>query len=142
MTQTTPSTAARCAGHPDILAVVTCARCGGFLCGECMELMEEAPYCKACLDLLTLQRPPSRMLASVRKLGVLLWPCGFVFPPLSLVLGVACLVLSAKELRRFQQGDLSWTGLALARSGRRVGWFNLGSTACALLLWAYLAVIA
>lgn len=40
---------ARCASHAQATAVATCVRCGGFLCGECLEVQGAASYCAPCV---------------------------------------------------------------------------------------------
>ncbi|MCE9668998.1 hypothetical protein LY474_14390 [Myxococcus stipitatus] len=143
MTQTTPSTAARCSSHPDILAVATCARCGGFSCGECLDLLEEQPHCGACVAVLTREEAPSRGVGVARKLGVLgmmLIPCSIVIPVLPLVLGGTSLVLAKQELGRIQRGERSRAGLELAREAQAMAWLNLGVLAASLVLWAVLVV--
>ncbi|RKH17740.1 hypothetical protein D7Y13_39585 [Corallococcus praedator] len=41
---------ARCGQHPTVSAVALCARCGGFLCGACTEVLEETAYCEPCAE--------------------------------------------------------------------------------------------
>lgn len=50
----TPETTARCATHPDSDRAETCARCGDFLCAECVSGGTREPYgvvCDACVEI-------------------------------------------------------------------------------------------
>ncbi|MCP3098306.1 hypothetical protein LZ198_05365 [Myxococcus sp. K15C18031901] len=137
--------AARCSGHPDVVAVATCARCGGFLCGDCVELLEEAPYCGACVAVLTRDEPPSWGIAVARKLGMLgmmAIPCSLLVPVVPLVLGGTCLLLARRELRRIREGERSRAGLDLAKEALSMGWLNLGVLACSVILWGVFVGLA
>ncbi|RKH65402.1 hypothetical protein D7W81_16955 [Corallococcus aberystwythensis] len=41
-------------------AVAVCARCGGFLCGACTEVLEETAYCAPCAERRSRDMRPSR----------------------------------------------------------------------------------
>ncbi|MFZ5445247.1 MAG: hypothetical protein ACOZQL_34975, partial [Myxococcota bacterium] len=44
---------ATCGKHAGVAAVEICARCGTFLCGECVDYFrEDTPVCEACLPLM------------------------------------------------------------------------------------------
>jgi hypothetical protein len=47
---TSSPTGARCGQHPDVAAVALCARCGGYLCGACTEVLEATAYCAPCAE--------------------------------------------------------------------------------------------
>ena len=125
----------RCASHQGAPAVALCARCGSFLCGDCVELREEAAYCAACVDFLRHQGPPSRGVQACIVLGVFGLLCFPVLLLAPLVNGLAagfCLWVSGVELRRIQRGERPARGRTQARVARFLGWFNLGL----MLLWA------
>jgi hypothetical protein len=66
------ATGALCAAHPELTAVDLCARCGSFLCGECVDFADEQTYCAACLALVTDRASrPARLSVVVSTLGVL-----------------------------------------------------------------------
>ena len=84
--------ARRCATHPEILAVDTCARCGAFVCGDCLELIREDPYCPSCYG-----RGDVTGRASTRaRVALALSIAGLLCGPFS----VAGLILAARERRR------------------------------------------
>ncbi|NOK23692.1 hypothetical protein [Corallococcus carmarthensis] len=66
---------ARCGQHPDVAAVAVCARCGGFLCGECTEVLEETAYCAPCAVRRRRDTRPSRPV----RLALLANVGGFLF---------------------------------------------------------------
>ncbi|MBN9680953.1 MULTISPECIES: hypothetical protein [unclassified Corallococcus] len=53
-------TGARCGQHPDAAAVALCARCGGYLCGACTEVVEATAYCAPCAERHLRHTRPSR----------------------------------------------------------------------------------
>ncbi|WP_375756048.1 hypothetical protein [Corallococcus exercitus] len=66
---------ARCGQHPDVAAVALCARCGGFLCGACTEVLEETAYCAPCAERRRRDTRPSlavRLALGANVLGFLL----------------------------------------------------------------------
>ncbi|CAM3713808.1 hypothetical protein G4177_01675 [Corallococcus sp. ZKHCc1 1396] len=62
---------ARCGQHPDVTAVTLCARCGGFLCGACTEVLEEAAYCEPCGERRWRDTRPSRAVQATLAANVL-----------------------------------------------------------------------
>lgn len=109
------ATSARCAQHSETPAVVACARCGTFLCGECVELRRDESYCRDCarrLDapasakaklacaLTTLSFPGMFLLGFVAPLRL----PGFALGILALVLGIA---LALTERAKLARGELS-----------------------------------
>ncbi|NNB94872.1 hypothetical protein HJC10_11900 [Corallococcus exiguus] len=72
-------TGARCGQHPDAAAVALCARCGGYLCGACTEVLKETAYCAPCAERRFQDMRPSRavrlaLLANVLGLLLLVAP--------------------------------------------------------------------
>ncbi|MGE6757123.1 hypothetical protein ACQKGO_03835 [Corallococcus interemptor] len=57
---TSSPTGARCGQHPEAAAVALCARCGGYLCGACTEVLEETAYCEPCAERHLRNTRPSR----------------------------------------------------------------------------------
>ncbi len=147
------STSPRCPSHRQA-AVATCARCGTFLCGDCVELLGEAAWCADCVALLQRGGPSSRAVWVALGLGltgVLSSPLFFLlwwsatrflgFMPWMVWLLVAApwlnvlvLVLGPwwplRELRRIQRGEASHRGRALA-------WWALGLVLANLALALY-----
>ncbi|MBJ6760306.1 hypothetical protein JGU66_05995 [Myxococcaceae bacterium JPH2] len=130
-------TGARCAEHPERGAVVTCARCGRFLCGDCLEVQSEDALCGACGVWLRQHGAPSRAVTAwmvVNFLGLALL-LGLLFPLLAFVGGAGGLVCAKQEVRRVP--DTPWNSRAFNRVRvlRGVARVNLGLT----LVW--LAVV-
>jgi len=110
----------RCGQHPDVAAVATCARCGGFLCGECTEVVGEAPYCAPCVAILKRDAKPSRVMGWALVLnvaGLACLPCALAPPLPTLVAGVLGVALGGWALRRPDGGGKArtraWVVLAL-----------------------------
>lgn len=110
----------RCGQHPDVAAVATCARCGGFLCGECTEVVGESPYCAPCVGFLKREQKPSRVVTGALALnvaGLACLPCSVALPLPTLVAGVCGVVLGTWALRRPDGGGKArtraWVTLAL-----------------------------
>ncbi|RKH42365.1 hypothetical protein [Corallococcus llansteffanensis] len=62
---------ARCGQHPEVVAVALCARCGGFLCGACTEVLEETAYCEPCAGRRWRETRPSRAVQVMLGANVL-----------------------------------------------------------------------
>ncbi|MHA7627591.1 hypothetical protein [Corallococcus sp. M7] len=130
---TASPTGARCGQHPDVAAVALCARCGGYLCGACTEVLEETAYCEPCAERRIQDTRPSRAV----RLALLANVAGFLFlgAPVArlswtlhgrlggvlevllelactLVAAVAGTVISTRKLRR--RGELGDRGFAIA----------------------------
>jgi len=137
----TPSGAV-CATHPDLTAVATCARCGGFLCGDCVELAGETPYCAACVVVLRREARPSRVVQvalALNVVGLACLPCSLALPLPTLVAGLAGVVLGTRELRRIARGEGAERGRSQARVTTVLGWVNLGLAAAglAVVFWGH-----
>ncbi|WP_223641527.1 hypothetical protein [Corallococcus sp. EGB] len=75
--------AAHCGRHPDVVAVALCARCGGYVCGACTEVVWEMAYCAPCAERHQRDTRPSpavRLALGANLLGLL---CAPVVPLLS-----------------------------------------------------------
>ncbi|MBZ4330844.1 hypothetical protein NR800_30315 [Corallococcus interemptor] len=72
---TASPTGARCGQHPDAAAVALCARCGGYLCGACTEVLEETAYCAPCAERRFQDTRPSRAVRLALGANV----AGFLF---------------------------------------------------------------
>jgi hypothetical protein len=120
---------ARCAKHPEALAVAPCSRCGTFLCGACTELVREEAFCADCVEWLRRNGSPSRGVQGLIALGVvgiLGFPvCLFLAPVVNLVAAVACLLGATRELRRIRRGEGPLRGLRQAKVARVLGAVNL-----------------
>ncbi|MBN8229730.1 hypothetical protein JYK02_19650 [Corallococcus macrosporus] len=145
---------AHCGQHPDVAAVALCARCGGFLCGACTEVLEETAYCAPCAERRKQQTRPSRavrLALGANVLGFLLlcvpfqgassgfqrWSREWGFLPalvLTLAAAVAGTVIATRKLRRREEvGDRG-----LARGLRVLSALNLVG---ALLYCALIVVV-
>ncbi|QSQ11486.1 hypothetical protein [Myxococcus landrumensis] len=162
---------ARCASHAQATAVATCARCGGFLCGECLEVEDAAPYCEPCVAWRRKNDRVSGLSWAVMVLGglaalmvVLLVPTvgyflfggdtgwnrevGFqVIVLLTLLLGLVSapsLVLGFWEGRRIHQKKSPRGGQRLMRLGMWLGGSGLVVFLCEALfaVWTAWAVMS
>ncbi len=146
---------AACAKHPDSAAVEVCARCGGFLCAECVEyLQDEVPACDACAHLARHARPPAALKASpfLGLLGLSGLAAGYTLPArlalgvwlVAIPIGVAGLALSiqhGRRLSRAENGRLPGFGWAIA--GRVVGLIHAAASALFIVgvLWVLRAYL-
>ena len=116
---------ARCAVHAAVAAVDVCQRCGRFLCGDCVELVDEDAYCADCAPRVNV--PASKLskvglcIAAAGWLGFGLVLLGVRLPVFGLVLllfpapaALAALILGMLEWRRIK------AGLSAARGKRWV----------------------
>ncbi|WP_426748358.1 B-box zinc finger protein [Myxococcus faecalis] len=125
---------ARCGLHPEEPAVATCARCGTFLCAECVELVPEGSVCEPCRARLRMDGPASRVAWGALGLGVaglLLLPCSLGIPLPPLVAGAGALVLGLRETGRIRRAESPVRGKWPAR----VGWVLGGLTLLLVLVW-------
>lgn len=136
---TSLATGARCASHPDVAAVATCARCGNFLCGDCTELVGESPSCAPCVAVRRREAKPSRVVQvalALNVVGLACLPCSLALPLPTLVAGLAGVVLGARELRRIRRGEGAERGRTQAQGGLALGGLNLAlSVAWLVALW-------
>ncbi|ATB44936.1 hypothetical protein [Corallococcus macrosporus] len=131
-----------CATHPDVAAVATCARCGTFLCGDCLELAGETPYCAPCVGVLRREARPSRVIQVALALnvaGLACLPCSLALPLPTLVAGLAGVVLGLRELRRIARGEGAARGRTQAQVTAALGWLNLALASgwLAVVLWRF-----
>lgn len=113
---------ALCAEHPGVASAGECNRCGRFCCAACLQ---PESLCAACF-IRSETAPSSGMARLAFALGIL----GTV----TVLPGVAALILGGVELRRIAEGRSPPSGLMLARGARL-----LGATALAIaaggVLW-------
>jgi hypothetical protein len=88
-----PGVGAHCATHPAVAAVATCARCGGFLCGDCVEVHDELPYCAPCSTWWRKETRPrlqTTLLMAASTLGLVcsLWAVAPLFLDVGYLLGM------------------------------------------------------
>lgn len=124
-----PAQGARCGNHPAVPAVDLCQRCGTFLCGDCVELIDETVYCPHCFQRLGAGDSPS--VAS--RLSLVL---GFVGLLWGFLPGIVGLGIAAWELRQIRAGRSSARGLRYARYARILGLINFGLFCLAFLYLA------
>ncbi len=111
--------------------MATCARCGGFLCGDCTEVVGESPYCAPCVAILKRDAKPSRVIQwalVVNVAGLACLPCALAPPLPTLVAGVCGVTAGGWALRRTEPGGKArtrvWVTLALGvlNVALAVGW--------------------
>lgn len=105
-----------------------CARCGTFICGECLDVQEGKSYCPDCFTRAQSGPASKRAIAAV-ILGIVGLNCAFI--P-----GIVGLALAVRELAAIDQGEAPDTGRSLAKGARVLGWINV-----ALLLLAVGAAV-
>ncbi len=135
MALTPAAQGARCALHPATAAVDICQRCGGFVCGECLELQGSDVFCQNCF-----QRSGGGGKASGRAvaslvLGILGIQCG-------LLPGVVALFLAQQELAAIDRGESPAAGKGLAKGGLILGWISVGLLVAVILVAIGVAVFA
>lgn len=112
---------ARCATHANNRAVMTCERCGDFMCALCDTPLQGRRYCPRCYDLFlergvvavatgqTGNNPSNALVLSILSL------VGFFCFPVNLALVVAAVVLSLGVLKQTRaQPELPGRGMAIA----------------------------
>ncbi|MEW5742205.1 MAG: hypothetical protein AB1938_25035 [Myxococcota bacterium] len=143
-----PLSGAVCAKHEGVPAVEVCTRCGAFLCGECVEYVEEEkPVCASCAAIVRAQRTPGALKAAPflavmgligiaegflqrGRLGLFLWA-------LAIPLGFAGLALSIQHGRRLsKQEGVRQPGFGWAVAGRLLG--LLHALASVLLIGSFI----
>lgn len=112
---------ARCATHATVAAVDVCQRCGRFLCGECVQIVDDDSYCADCAPRVNV---PASKLA---KAGLIVTGCAWLLfglfalrlrAPIIVLLMVglpgpgalAAMVLAMMEWRRIKAGLTSARG--------------------------------
>ena len=115
---------AKCATHPAREASDTCARCGSYVCGSCMEVEDYETYCESCYARVG-KRAPASTMATVALVLSLLAVSG------CLPLGVVGAILGHVEVASIDRGESEPGGRNLAKGAIYVGW---ATTAFAVLL--------
>lgn len=115
----------RCANHPEVVAVDTCIRCGAFVCGECLELLGEEPFCPNCFG-----RRDVTGGGSTRAVLALLFSstglfCGAPF-------GIVGLVLAWREGKALEQGEAPLGSRSYVKVARVLGWISVALTVAAI----------
>jgi hypothetical protein len=102
-----PALIARCAAHPEEAATGTCARCGTFFCGRCVQTVLGRPYCGPCAG-----RPEVNYLEHFRRR---LWGRRDGWGWLAGMAGILFAALAVFLLLQGQlaQGALSAVGMAV-----------------------------
>ncbi|MFL5318708.1 MAG: DUF4190 domain-containing protein [Myxococcaceae bacterium] len=121
---------ARCAVHPDAPAVELCQRCGNFVCGDCLELVEGVPYCTSCFKR-SVSGSASKQAVAALVFSIIGLNCGFL--P-----GIAGLVLGMRELRAIELNQSPAAGKSVAKAARTIGVINivlLGLAVVGFLIW-------
>lgn len=112
---------ARCALHPEVVAVTVCARCGSFACTGCRDRDGLCRRCSGKLD-------ASALSVVIALLGTVSM-CG-LFP-----LGLVAVALSFYEAGRVARGESAPKSADWAKGGRVLGATSL--LIAALIAFAY-----
>jgi hypothetical protein len=129
---------ATCGTHAGTMAVDVCTRCGRFLCGECVELVAEQPYCASCVTVLTqVASRPARWSVGVSLAGVVGMLVGLITQgrpglliwAVSIPTGVLGFAMALQALR----------GEPSAATARRAKWGRAIATVHLLLVAALVA---
>lgn len=116
---------ARCATHVEVAAVDVCQRCGRFLCGECIDIVGDDPYCAECAPRMNV--PASKLAKAALIVTGLAW-LSFGLPSFALRVRLFVLVLvlvpGPAALAAMVMGIMEWrrikAGLSPARGKRWV----------------------
>ncbi|MBI3184441.1 MAG: hypothetical protein HYZ28_20085 [Myxococcales bacterium] len=140
----------RCARHPSDAAVELCRRCGGFLCGECIQLHADEPYCEDCLKVVL--RPESRRSLVAVALATASAVLGFYGLVAAAVLlatevkggplfvmpayapGVAGMVMGYQERAKVRTGEAARKGRIYADAAVYLGWADVVMAAISAFL--------
>lgn len=111
---------ARCATHVEVAAVDVCQRCGRFLCGECIDLVGDDPYCADCAPRVNV--PASKLAKAALLVTAVAW-LGFVLPSLTLRVRPFVLLLvlvpGPGALAAMVMGMLEWRRIKAGLSSER-----------------------
>ena len=116
----------RCGVHADVPAVDTCSRCGSFVCGDCLELIGEEPFCQACYHRKDVTGRASTRATLALLFGATGLLCGAPF-------GIIALVLAWRERIAVEQGRSPLSSRTLANVARTLGWISVVLTGVLLL---------
>ncbi|WP_224363476.1 hypothetical protein [Hyalangium versicolor] len=112
-----------------------CSRCGTFLCGDCVEVMDEQAWCADCVEWVRKNGAPSRVVRAIFVLsvvGIVAFPiCLLVVPVAQGLVGGVGLMVTSRELRRIRRGEGPLRGLRQAKVARVLCAVNL----LLMLLW-------
>lgn len=122
---------ALCGKHPQVTAVEVCTRCGSFLCGECVDYLDDTTaYCAPCLGLVSakvsLRAKGSLVLSAGGVVGMLLGlvvrgRSGLALWGVAIPTGFVGLALAIQELRSITRHEASAAGRSIASFARWVG---------------------
>lgn len=120
--------------------MVSCARCGAFLCVACIELQADAAYCARCLAWMQQGAVRPRVVKGLIALNVLALaalPLFLFLPPLlNLMVALFGLWVGRRELRRIRESGGAAPGRGWARLTFGLGVVN----GLAVLMWFGLLV--
>jgi hypothetical protein len=124
---------ARCAVHPQLNAVDTCARCGSYVCNRCLEIEGADAYCTECFEKVSTKSPHGgRATAAI--------VCGILALNGCLPLAVVAVILGHMELGAIERGESPASGRNLAKGGMVLGYIMLGISAIVLVLVLLFAI--
>jgi len=113
---------AHCAIHAGTQAVDTCARCGNFVCGGCLEVDQGSSYCETCFPMVKPSTAPHSTRAVTGLIMGVLAVSGCV------PLGIVAVVLGHAELAAIDAGEAPIGGRNLAKGAVITGWLGVGLT--------------
>ncbi|MCB9597030.1 MAG: DUF4190 domain-containing protein [Sandaracinaceae bacterium] len=117
---------ALCAAHPSAAAVDTCARCGNYVCSNCMEVEEWDTYCPDCYARVGKKAPASSLATTALVLALLsISGC--------LPLALPAAILGHMELGKIERGESEPGGRNLAQGAVYVGWIVTALSALLVL---------
>ncbi|MCC6875025.1 MAG: DUF4190 domain-containing protein [Sandaracinaceae bacterium] len=112
-----PDANARCAVHPQVRAIEVCARCGSYICGDCMEIEGVDAYCRDCFEKVSTKAPHGgRATAAI--------VCGILGINGCLPLAIPAILLGHMELAAIERGESPPSGRNLAKGGMILGYIG------------------
>src|SRR5688500_17288839 len=104
-----------CGNHPEVVAVDMCVRCGSFVCGECLELIGEEPFCLPCYGRRDVTGRASTRATLALIIGAFSLFCGAP-------LGIVTLLLVWRERKAIERGAAPLSSRSFIKVARILGW--------------------
>lgn len=118
---------AKCAAHPHLAAVDTCARCGSYVCSTCMEVEEWDTFCPDCYGKVGKKAPASTAATTALVLAILAMSGCLPLAPIGAILGHV-------EIARIDRGESLPGGRNLAMGAIWVGWLTTAGSVLLILV--------
>lgn len=115
----------QCSNHAQAVAVDTCGRCGAFVCGDCLELLGDEPYCRSCYA-----RKDVTGGGSARAIVALLFSSAGLF--CGAPMGIIGLFLAWREGLALERGEAPRGSRPFVKVAKVLGWTSVVLTVLAV----------